>query len=111
LIVTGATADALDEDVLMRRLADVRVVNIETPISLYELPCGGVQNAADLCLAYEEALICFEQGDFRTAALMLTTVMATFPDDGASVILLSRAVGALVDGPADGHPIWQMSGK
>ena len=108
LIVTGATADALDEDLLMRRLADVRVVNIEKPISLYELPCGDVQNAGELCPAYEEALICFEQGDFRKAAQMLTTLMASFPDDGASVILLSRAVSALVDGPGDGHPIWQI---
>ena len=111
LIVTGATADALDEDVLMRRLADVRVVNIETPISLYELPCGDVENAAELCPAYEEALICFEQGDFRKASQMLTTVMASFPDDGATVILLSRAVSALVEGPGDGHPIWHLPGK
>jgi len=42
---------------------------------------------------------------------MLTTLMASFPDDGASVILLSRAVSALVDGPSDDHPIWQMAGK
>jgi adenylate cyclase len=111
LIVTGATADALDDDVLMRRLADVRVVNIETPVSLHELPCGGVQNAGTLCSAYEEALVCFEQGDFRRASQLLTTLMATFPDDGASVILLSRAVNSLVEGPGEGHPIWQMPGK
>jgi len=111
LIVTGATAEALDEDVLMRRVADVRVVNIETPVALYELPCGGVQNAAALCSAYEEALACFEQRDFRKASQLLTTLMATYPDDGASVILLSRAVSALVDGPSEGHPVWKMSGK
>jgi adenylate cyclase len=111
LIVTGATAAALDEEILMRRLADVRVVNIEKPISLFELPCGNVQNASKLCPAYEEALICFEQRDFRKAAQMLTTLMASFPDDGASVILLSRAVSALVDGPGADHPIWQMHGK
>ena len=111
LIVTGATALALDEDLLMRRLADVRVVNIEQPVSLYELPCGNFPNAAELCPAYEEALICFEQGDFRKAAQMLTTLMASFPDDGASMILLSRAVSALIDGPSDGHPIWQLAGK
>ncbi len=110
LIVTGATADALDEDVLMRRLADVRVVNIETPVSLFELPCG-VQNAGALCSAYEAALGCFEQGDFRQASQMLTTVMASFPDDGASVILLSRTVSALMDGPGDDHPVWKLAGK
>jgi adenylate cyclase len=111
LIVTGATADALDENLPMRRLANVRVVNIEQPIRLYELPCGDFPNAGVLCPAYEEALVCFEQGDFRKAAQMLTTLMATFPDDGASVILLSRAVSALVEGPSDGHPVWQIAGK
>ena len=42
---------------------------------------------------------------------MLTTLMASFPDDGASMILLSRAVSALVDGRSDDHPVWQMAGK
>jgi|SRR5579872_3439825 len=111
LIVTGGTAGALDEEFLMRRLADVRVVNIEQPMSLYELPCGSYPQARELCTAYEEALLCFEQGDFRKAAQMLTTLMVSFPDDGASVILLSRAVSALVDGPSASHPIWQMAEK
>ena len=111
LIVTGATAEALDDNLLMRRLADVRVVNIEQPVRLFELPCGNAPNASELCPAYEQALECFEQGDFRKAAQMLTTLMASFPDDGASMILLSRAVSALVDGRSDDHPVWQMAGK
>src|SRR5262249_37991849 len=59
VIVTGATADALGEDFLMRRVADVRVVNIEQPVRLYELPCGNFPNAPEICHDYELALDSF----------------------------------------------------
>ena len=64
LIVTGATADALGDDFLMRRVADVRVVNLEQPVRLYELPCGNFPNGAG-----NLAVRMNEHWKFRTAGL------------------------------------------
>ncbi|MBS0264225.1 MAG: adenylate/guanylate cyclase domain-containing protein [Planctomycetes bacterium] len=111
LIVTGSTAEALGQDFLMRRVADVRVVNIDQPVKLYELPCGRFPNASDICRKYEQALEFFEKRDFREAARMLTTLLTSELDDGPSVILLSRAVQAMVEGAGPQHPVWQLPGK
>lgn len=111
VIVTGATADALGDDFLMRRVANVRVVNMEQPVRLYELPCGNFPNAPEICEAYEKALESFEQRDFRGSAQRLTTLLTSYLDDGPSVILLSRAVGAMLEGASPDHPVWQLPGK
>ncbi|HEY3963584.1 MAG TPA: adenylate/guanylate cyclase domain-containing protein [Planctomycetaceae bacterium] len=111
LIVTGPTAEALGEDFMMRRLANVRVVNIEQPVSLYELPCGDFPNAPKISEDYETALDSFERGNFLGAAQMLTTLLATDGADGPSVILLSRAVDAMLAGADPDHPVWQLPGK
>jgi adenylate cyclase len=111
LIVTGPTADALDNDFLMRRVADVRVVNLDQPVRLFELPCGSFPNAPAICQAYEQALGSFERRDFREAARMLTTLLASDLDDGPSVILLSRTVEAMLEGAGPNHPVWQLPGK
>ncbi|MBI3860759.1 MAG: adenylate/guanylate cyclase domain-containing protein [Planctomycetia bacterium] len=111
VIVTGATADALGDDFLMRRIASVRVVNMDQPVQLVELPCGNVANAPELCRDYEKALTSFEERDFRGAAQMLTTLLTSYLDDGPSVILLSRVVGAMLEGAAADHPVWQLPGK
>jgi len=58
---------ALDEDLLMRRLADVRVVNIEQPVSLYELPCGDFPNAPS-CVRLRRGAALFRAGGFPQAA-------------------------------------------
>jgi adenylate cyclase len=111
LIVTGSTADELGQDFLMRRVADVRVVNIDQPVKLYELPCGNVSNANEICHKYEQALVHFEKRDFRESARMLTTLLSSEIDDGPSVMLLSRAVQAMVEGASSHHPVWQLPGK
>jgi hypothetical protein len=42
---------------------------------------------------------------------MLTTLLATDGADGPSVILLSRAVDAMLAGADPDHPVWQLPGK
>jgi adenylate cyclase len=111
LIITGTTADSLGDGFLMRRVADVRVVNIDQPVRLYELPCDNSSKAPEICRAYEQALECFERRDFREAARLLTTMITSEIDDGPAVRLLSRAVGAMLEGASKDHPVWELPGK
>ena len=111
LMVTGVTADAIGSEFLRRHIADVRVVNLDRPLRLYEILCGDIPQAAMLCQTYETALAHFEKRDFREAARLLSTLISADLDDGPSVILLSRAVDALITGPHRDHPVWQLPGK
>jgi len=60
---------------------------------------------------YEEALGAYEQGRFRPAARMLADLLAQHPDDAPSLLLLSRAVNAMVDEPPTFSPVWDLPGK
>ena len=65
----------------------------------------------DLEARYEAALEQFTDGHFRVAAGALGNLLADGPEDGPSLVLLKRAVNALVEGPAEGHPVWALPGK
>lgn len=108
-LITGTTAELLDETIPKRRLCSVRVVNIEGPVPLYELgtPEGGQSTVVD----YEHALEAFEQLRFRDSARILTELLQRVPDDGPSLVLLSRTVNALVTGSQPDHPVWTLDGK
>ena len=108
-LMTGATAKLLDDSIPRRRLCSVRVVNIEESVPLYEL--GNPNGDPTMIRDYEKALQAFEDQDFRGAARILTGLLQTAPDDGPSLVLLSRTVNSLVSGPLPGHPIWTLEGK
>ena len=59
----------------------------------------------------EAALAEFESSLFRPAAKTLAIVVGEVPDDGPSLVLLSRAVNALVHGPEEKHPVWDLPGQ
>lgn len=108
VLVTGDTAERLPTSIPRRRLCSVRVVNIVEPVPLYELR---QQSEETLTETYQNALTSFERKEFRAAAGLLSGLLEQYPDDGPALVLLSRAVNALVDGADPDHPIWQLSSK
>ena len=111
LLVTEFTRAALGPEFHTRRLCQVRVVNIEKPVNLYELAPQGGDAWLDVKDRYEEALAAYEEGRLRPAVRMLGNLLAQYPDDAPSLLLLSRAVNAMVDDPADFSPVWDLPGK
>lgn len=110
-IITGSTRALLDDSFLTRRLCRVRVVNIVEPVDLYELDCGSDPRSRERFEQYEEALAAFDAGNFSTAAQALGNLLAAWPGDGPSLVLLSRSVDCMIREPADFSPVWELPGK
>jgi len=114
LLVTEATFDQLDEDEFFsRRLCTVKVNNIEQPVELYEIVPLDTTDWSGLNERYEQALVAFEDREFRHAASMLGDLLVHHPSDGPSLLLMSRAVNELItDSTAeDFDPVWPLAGK
>lgn len=111
LVVTGSTRRLLDDSYLVRRLCTVQVVNIVEPVDLYELDYAGGDDRLALFAAYEDARSAFDEGRFAMAARALGDLLARFPDDGPSLLLLSRAVENMLEEPQDFTPVWRLPGK
>ncbi|HEV3137655.1 MAG TPA: adenylate/guanylate cyclase domain-containing protein [Pirellulales bacterium] len=105
ILITAATRARLNSEFMTRRLCQVRVVNIATPVELYELQPQAEGTWKTLQQHYEEALEEFEKQNFRNAAGVLSRLISQFPEDGPSLILLSRAVALLIAG-AEYNPSW-----
>ncbi|HLJ95884.1 MAG TPA: adenylate/guanylate cyclase domain-containing protein, partial [Gemmataceae bacterium] len=111
ILITHNTEAQLEGTFETRRLATVRVINIAEPVGLYELTAPGRADSADKKQKYELALEAFEQGKFRETARLLGTLLADHPDDAPAVVLMSRAVQALMDDPRQFDPVWILPGK
>jgi adenylate cyclase len=113
LLITEATQQQLDATFPTRRLTQVRVINIDRPVALYELAAHGKPGWDTLKAAYEDALACFEKGDFRATTRILGTLLAEplHREDGPSLVLLQRAVTALLDKPKMFSPVWELPSK
>src|SRR5262245_1587494 len=111
LLLTEGTQARLDETFRVRKLCQVRVVNIKQPVDLFELRPESAPHWPDIKVKYEQALQEFTDNQFRTAARILGNLLHEFHDDGPSLVLMSRAVNAMVDGPDEKHPVWDLPGK
>lgn len=111
LLITGLTREQLGPGFDVRRVSKVRVVNIDEPVDLYEVTAGGEKNFLDVKNRYEQALELFEKMQFKEAARILGMLLGDYPDEGPSVVLLSRTVNAMLEGPSPGHPVWELPGK
>lgn len=113
VLITGATQTALPASSAFetRRLCQVRVVNIAQPVTLFELTKSDHPTWAGLKLGYEEALAEFTRGEFRQACRILGRLIRDYPDDGPTLLLLSRAVGCLVEEPIPFDPVMVLAGK
>jgi adenylate cyclase len=111
ILVTEATRNRLGPEFAARKICQVRVVNISEAVALYELGTGNDPHWSAICKLYEQALHCFEQRSFREAAKILGNLLAEYPDDGPALVLLSRAVNALVKPDTAFDPVWELSEK
>jgi adenylate cyclase len=113
LLITEATQAALDPDLRSRarQLCAVRVINIHQPLTLYQLAVSPQSAAPDWKRTYEQALAEFTEGKFRTAARTLAPLYVDQVNDGPSIVLLSRVVNAVANGPDPGHPVWDLPTK
>lgn len=110
-VISAATRAKLGPEWFTRRLCDVRVINISQPVPLFELTHGQSANWGPLRENYEAALSAFQQREFRKAAALLGALLERYPDDGPSLVLMSRAVQALLDASDTFDPVWNMPGK
>ncbi len=111
LVVTGSTWNHLGPEFATRRLCKARVVNIDQPIDLYEVIPSGRADELEQKRRYEKALHEFETGNLRLAASILGNLLVECPRDGATLMLMSRVVDALLHEPAQLDPVWELPGK
>jgi adenylate cyclase len=111
LLITESTRQRLGAEFSTRRLCQVHVVNIARPVDLYELVPPGLPGWLEVKEQYEEALAEFERGRFRDAARILGNLLSEHADDGPTMVLLSRAITAVVEDRADFNPVWDLPGK
>jgi adenylate cyclase len=114
-LVTGRTLQGFSDDVATRRLARVRVVNIEQPIDLYEVVARPPEDWSDRCGRYEQALRSLEREDLAAAAQAAQELLADYPDDRAVEALANRVTQAQQtrhSGESRGDSsVWQLPGK
>jgi adenylate cyclase len=112
LLITESTRALLGDEFSTRRLCKVRVVNIETAVHLYELAATGDTEWSAIKPLYEHALEDFERGNFSGTVRTLGNLMADHAGDGPSLVLMGRAINALVT-PEVGvfDPVWELRGK
>jgi len=114
LLVTGASFQQIESGEFgSRRLCTVKVNNIELPVDLFEIVPLDTPDWEDLCSSYEQALNAFELQDFRLAASMLGNLLLRYPNDGPSLLLMSRTVNELIRQTPESefNPVWQLPGK
>jgi adenylate cyclase len=111
LLITGDTRATLSPAMPVRYLGKVRLVNIREAVALYEVPTRVGPEWPDLCARFGQGLEHFERKEFQQAAALLGELLATYPNDGPSIVLLSRAVEHL---SKDGEAFtadWVLPGK
>jgi hypothetical protein len=111
LLITEATRSRLDDSFAVRRLCQVRVVNIAEPVTLFELTSSGRPDWSRLQAGYDKALAEFERGECRRAAGLLGQHLTTFSSDGPALVLLARTANAIVEEPENFDPVWVLPGK
>jgi hypothetical protein len=111
LVVTGTTWQQLGPQFAARRLCKARVVNIAQPIDLYEILREDQEHDLAHKRRYEEALQKYEERDLRVAASILGNLLMECPRDGATLMLMSRVVDALLHESAPFDSVWEFPGK
>jgi adenylate cyclase len=110
-LITGETLEKLPPGASVRRLARVRVVNIEHAIDLYEIIAKAPSDWDERCTRYRQALAALEQDDLARAADCATRLAAEFPHDAAVAALGQRVQAAQRQGVSGDTTVWQLPGK
>jgi adenylate cyclase len=113
LLVTGATRQQLNEAFAARRVVKARVVNIETPVDLYEVERTDTitMERHNLLGDARLALAALETGHFLEAAQAAARGLKIAPGDGPLLLVLTRATEALNRNGQGFDPVWVPPGK
>lgn len=111
ILVTGATANLLSDEFPTRRLCQVRVKNIDTPIDIFELASAPPIDWQGRCRDYATALSEWEQGNVQDAVNSLSQIVATYKNDVPALVMLARAIEVWSTGHAEHDPVWTLPSK
>jgi adenylate cyclase len=111
ILITAETCSKLGPDFKTRRIGKTRVVGMNEPLELCELDPPDMPNIENLKADYESALRAFEERDFRAAAALLGHLVAVYPDDGPSLLLMARTAQCLVDESTAVDLAFRLTGK
>lgn len=87
ILMSEATRKGLDESFIVRSLDRVQVVNVVTPIRLYELLDlreSADENLLDYVASWEDAMKTFESGEYEKALGMFKKLSETRPKDNTA---------------------------
>jgi adenylate cyclase len=110
VLLAASTAVGLNTSFSCRRIGQARVVNINEPVTLHELPPEVTDDWPLRKELYEAALERFEHRDPAGAMALLEDFLRRFPDDGPANVLLKRAKKFLKI-PDSFDPVWELPGK
>jgi adenylate cyclase len=110
-LMTGTTLAALSQPLTSRRLARVKVVNIEQPLELNELISNPSADWKIRCERYQEILDALETKNLTLAGELAEKICKDFPKDGAAVALAHRIAEVPTAHSTADSAIWQLPGK
>jgi adenylate cyclase len=111
ILMTSSTQARIGDDLSTRRLGKVALINIAEPVELHELMHPGKSRWKELTRGYNQALAQFEAQNFREAARTLGNLLADHPDDGPSLLLLSRTVDSMFRATEGFDPVFRLTAK
>lgn len=84
ILISEYTKDFLNDDFILRRLDKVQVVNVNTPLRLYEPLAekdGASEEIVSMVKVWENAMDSFENGDYNAALSGFTACASKNPED------------------------------
>ena len=95
ILVTESTVLRIASEFQLRKIGKLRLHNLQTPETLYELNPSPDDSWFKLRDAYEAALGSFEDGRYEEAQERLDLLLSQWPEDGPTTCLHRRANQAI----------------
>jgi adenylate cyclase len=112
ILISEFTARGLSSSIRTRRVANIRVVGIDTPVKVYELlNSEDGSESQQLVKAYEDALTEFEAGEFKKCNQLLQSILQRDEIDYPSLVLSSRAIECLRSQRGNFEPVFDLTSK
>jgi adenylate cyclase len=113
ILLTGTTRARLPATVAVRRLGKVKVVGINDPVELFQLPTDAFAIPEEVLTAYAAALDRFESGDLSGTVELIKPLLASPVGqiDGATRQLAARVESLVSIGAREYIPVIELSSK
>ncbi|MEZ4753534.1 MAG: adenylate/guanylate cyclase domain-containing protein [Bdellovibrionota bacterium] len=106
-LISAATATTLDNSILVRKIADIRVVGRKEPVGIYEPIDLSHQNQEETIALFEKCRLDFEKGNFKEAERGFESIK----DDPVSEIYLKRLRTLKSQDMESWSAVWNLSEK